>query len=70
MKEQYITDELGFEFVGQYHMLSKEPKPCMMCGEYTKAIDVFSDGYVCSEECQHEFDSWCNEVLNKANDEE
>jgi hypothetical protein len=69
MKDQYITDEYGFKFVGKYHMLGKEPKPCGMCGSMTRSIDVFSEGYICSEECQDKFDSWCNEVLNSCAEE-
>lgn len=69
MKDQYNTDEYGFQFVGKYKMIAEEPKPCMICSDMTKTIDVFSEGYICSEECQHKFDSWCNDMEKCTDDE-
>lgn len=65
MKNQLVTDQCGFEFVGKYHMLVKEPKPCSMCGSATRSIDVFSEAHICSEECQAKFDNWCNEKFRE-----
>jgi hypothetical protein len=64
MKYQYNTDKYGYEFVGTCHMLADKQQSCMMCGEPTRSIDVFSESYICSEECQYKFDSWCNEMIS------
>lgn len=58
-----VRDKYGFEFADGFHMLG-EPKPCMQCGTLTRAIDVFSEGHICSTECQKKFDDWCNKLLN------
>lgn len=33
------------------YILSKQLKPCMVCGKLTNQIEVCSEGYLCSDEC-------------------
>lgn len=54
----------GFEFADNCHILG-QPKPCIQCGALTRAIDFYSEGHICSTECQKEFDDWCNEAFNR-----
>lgn len=59
-----VKDNHGFEFADNYHILGKS-EACTQCGEMTRAIDVFSESHICSEECQKKFNLWCNSALNK-----
>lgn len=34
---------------------SEEKKPCVMCGEETEFIEIYSEGRFCSEECMNKF---------------
>lgn len=33
------------------YILSKQLKPCMVCGKLTNQIEACSEGYLCSGEC-------------------
>lgn len=33
------------------YIFSKQLKPCMVCGQLTNQIEVCSEGYLCSDEC-------------------
>lgn len=60
-----ITKDIhGFEYADKYHIIG-EYKSCFRCGEKTRAVDVFSEAHICSEECQQTFDAWCNNILKR-----
>jgi len=41
------------------HMKTKEKRGCIMCGKPTDRLDVLSESYVCSKECDKEFNIMC-----------
>lgn len=36
-------------------LVCDDARPCIMCGEPTEFVDVFSEGRFCSDECMDEF---------------
>lgn len=64
-----IKDKYGFEFADNCHIIG-QPKPCIQCGALTRAVDVYSEGHICSTECQKEFNDWCKETFYKMQETE
>lgn len=62
MREKIVTDKYGFKFIDEHSiMLGSKINGCMVCGGTTEYIDICSEGYVCSTECQEEFYRQFNE---------
>lgn len=54
--KEWLNDLLGYK--GKYdtlYIISREYKPCVMCGKPSNIIDVCSEGRFCSLKCEHEF---------------
>lgn len=47
------------------YIISKEEKPCVVCGKPTKRIEVCYESYICSDECQDVMDQKCFETICK-----
>lgn len=53
-------------------LVGKCEGPCIICGKPTKNVEIYSEGYFCSEECMNKFyDEWGKqfEAMCKAIDE-
>lgn len=46
------TDSRGFQFAKNHIMKTSQSQGCMHCGQPTTFIDVISEGYLCSDECE------------------
>lgn len=44
-------------------LVSKDTKPCLMCGEPSRFIEVCSEAYFCSEECEQDFFEYMNRLI-------
>lgn len=54
--------------INKTYMISKEPKPCLICKTPTCNIDICSETHFCSEECENKFYEIYNNIL-KAEEE-
>jgi len=45
------------EWYDNSHMKTKEKRRCIMCEKRTDRLDVLSESYVCSKECDNEFNT-------------
>lgn len=59
--EDYYVEEITGEYLQVIGglLIDTEKKGCMVCQEPTKFIDIYSEGRLCSKECD---DQWYEEL--------
>lgn len=62
---ELVKDQYGFEFAKNDIMKGSGKKPCSQCYEPTEFIEVFIEGYFCSDECVSEWYKRYNELVQE-----
>jgi len=57
-----LTDPYGFHYAKNNIMKTNKEKGCMQCSASTCFVEVLSEGYLCSDECEIAWYAYLDEV--------
>lgn len=64
MKDKITFCQYGYKYIGDDIMVGDNKVGCLICGEPSEYIDIYSEAHFCSEECKDEFYNRFNELVN------